>query len=60
MTVNRLKWVGLSESVILWLIAYLEERTQCIQIEGVQSDALEVVRGVQQGSVLGLLLLFRI
>ncbi len=56
MTVNWLKWVGLSESVILWLIAYLEGRTQCIQIEGV----LEVVRGVPQGSVLRPLLLFSI
>ncbi len=36
---------------------YLKGRTQCVQVEKVvQSDLLEVVKGVPQGSVLGPLL----
>ncbi len=49
---DRLRWVGLSEHVILWFTAYLKGRTQCVQVEGVPSDLLEV----PQGSVLGPLL----
>ncbi len=40
---DRLRWVGLSEFVILWFTAYLKGRTQCVQVEGVQSDLMEVV-----------------
>ncbi len=36
----------------LWFTAYLKGRTQCVQVEGVPSDLLEV----PQGSVLGPLL----
>ncbi len=50
---NRLRLVGLSENAISLFIAYLKGRTQCVQMEGVQSDSLEVVKGVPQGSVLG-------
>ncbi len=48
--------VGLSENVILWFTDYLKGRTQCVQMEGDQSDLLEVVKGVLQVSVLGPLL----
>jgi hypothetical protein len=53
---DRLRQVGLSENVILWFINYLQGRTQCVQVEGVRSDFLEIIKGVPQGSVLGPLL----
>lgn len=38
------------------LLIYLKGRTQCVQVEGIPSDPMEVVKGVPQGSVLGPLL----
>lgn len=52
MLLKRLRSVGLSENVILWFSSYLRGRSQCVQMEGIRSDRLEVVRGVPQGSVL--------
>ncbi len=48
--------VGLSDNVVSWFNAYLKGRTQCVQVEGIQSDLMEVGTGVPQGSVLGPLL----
>ncbi len=42
---NMLRLVGLSENAISLFIAYLKGRTQCVQMEGVQSDSVEVVKG---------------
>ncbi len=49
---DRLRSVGLSDSVVSWFNTYLKGRTQCVQVEGIKSDLL----GVPQGSVLGPLL----
>lgn len=46
---NRLRWV-LSENVLLWFTAYLKGRTQCLQVEDIQSHPKEF-KGVPQGSV---------
>jgi len=46
-------YVGVDSTALLLLQTYLENRTQCISIENVQSELVELVYGVPQGSVLG-------
>ena len=47
--------IGLGGPVLDLFQSYLSGRTQCISIEGVLSELKELVYGVPQGSVLGLL-----
>ena len=43
---------GLSKSSVNWFNAYLTNRTQRVNINGIQSDAEPILYGVPQGSLL--------
>ena len=44
---------GISGSALDLLKSYLDDRTQCVQIDGIVSEYAKLVCGVPQGSVLG-------
>ena len=52
----KLRKLGVSGDVWLWLESYLSKRTQYVCIEGCCSQLLPVVSSVPQGSILGPLL----
>ena len=54
--ISKLKEYGLSEVTISWFENYLENRSQCVQIESSISELKHVPWGVPQGSILGPLL----
>ena len=49
-------WFGIGGGVLEWIVSYLTERSQTINILGHFSTALSLLFGVPQGSVLGPLL----
>ena len=49
--------VGIGGSVLSILTQFLSNRSQQVMVDGCQSKLVNVVSGVPQGSVLGLLLL---
>ena len=53
---RKLKTIGLAPSAISWFNSYLSQRSQVVRINAELSDALPVMCGVPQGSVLGALL----
>ena len=53
---SKLKLYGLKENSISCLQRYLNNRTQCVFVDGSLSEPLEVEYGVPQGSILGPLL----
>ena len=53
---RKLKAIGLAPSAISWFNSYLSQRSQVVRINAELSDALPVMCGVPQGSVLGALL----
>ena len=51
---DRLKSnIGLSDKSLGWFRSYLKDRLQCIVIDGVTSEPVNLKYGVPQGSVLG-------
>ena len=52
----RLSSVGIGGSVLSILTQFLSNRSQHVMVDGCQSRLVDVVSGVPQGSVLGLLL----
>ena len=47
------KWFGVGGICLDWLKSYLSDRTQCIKIGSVLSEARKLKFGIPQGSVLG-------
>ena len=47
------KWFGVGSRCLDWFKSYLSDRTQCIKIGSVLSEARKLKFGVPQGSVLG-------
>ena len=50
---HRLKEVGITGRVAMWLHAFLHNRTQVVCVEDVRSQQSTVISGVPQGTVLG-------
>ena len=48
-------YIGIDGTAFNLLQSYLSKRTQCVSIEGVLSEVSELLYGVPQGSVLGLI-----
>jgi len=53
--IEKLEWYGIKGVVSSWFKSYLENRTQRVKFSGMSSDFI-IVKGVPQGSLLGLLL----
>uniref|UniRef100_A0A8C1QAV6 Reverse transcriptase domain-containing protein n=1 Tax=Cyprinus carpio TaxID=7962 RepID=A0A8C1QAV6_CYPCA len=53
---QRLTLIGLSEHAVGWFNSYLTGRTQRLQVDGLASASLNILKGVPQGSILGPLL----
>ena len=57
---QKLPAYGIRGKLFRWLSNYLDDRTQCVKLEGILSDPLPVLSGVPQGGVVApiLFLLF--
>ena len=49
----KLHRIGISRQIITWIGAFLSGRSQCVVLDGENSDSCPVQSGVLQGSVLG-------
>ena len=50
---DKLHSIGASPSSVNWFRSYLSGRQQCVEVDGVRSDFLDIDCGVPQGSILG-------
>ena len=55
---QKMEVLGFNKKAVDWSRSYLDNRQQCVSIEGCQSDFLGVDVGVPQGSILGPLFYF--
>ena len=51
--IRKLHAIGLSKTALLWILSYLSNRQQFVQVNEKQSRLKDVLFGVPQGSVLG-------
>jgi len=49
----KLRTFGISENLLNWIAAFLNERFQCVVIEHCNSEWLPVLSGIPKGTVLG-------
>ena len=54
----KLAVYGVDESFLCYIYSYLLNRKQCVRINNTNSDFLNVISGVPQGSIVGPILLF--
>ena len=54
--INKLKKIGVRGNELLWFKSYLDNRKQAVNISGSNSQLLNILIGVPQGSILGPLL----
>ena len=50
---HKLRGIGCSEKILLWLSSYLSDRRQRVVLNGIISDWIAVFAGVPQGSIIG-------
>lgn len=51
--IRKLELICLPQYIVQWIEAYLEKRSQFVEVNGAISESLCVTSGVPQGSVLG-------
>jgi len=54
--IRKLPASGLSKTALLWILSYLSNRQQFVQVNDKQSRLKDVLFGVPQGFVLGLVI----
>ena len=57
---TKLEQIGISGAFLTIFQSYLSNRKQCVVVDGIKSDLLEIQAGVPQGSRLGPLFIFDI
>ena len=54
--ISKLDFYGVRDNTLQWITAFLKDRKQRVQLEGLLSSEVDVISGVPQGTVLGPLL----
>ena len=50
---NKLRYYGITDISLKWFMSYLSQRTQYVEVNGIQSPKMVIQTGVPQGSILG-------